>query len=76
MHVDGTYAGRSLRFGSLNVIYLADDSTENFDLFEAWEAGTRFLAQIKPVTKEMACLVFDTMFKAVRMKRKKEEIPF
>jgi hypothetical protein len=75
-HADGTYAGRSLRFGNLNVIYLDDYSGVNADLFSAWEAGTAFLEKIKPVTKEMACLVFETMFKAIRMKEKKEEIPF
>lgn len=57
LHTQG-YNGISLRFGRLNLIVVNDKNT-----YDGWKMGTNFLSQIKPVTKEIACLMFDTFFK-------------
>lgn len=57
-NVNSGYNGASLRFGNLNLIAVTEKRT-----FDAWKNGTQFLSAIKPVTKEIACLWFDTMFK-------------
>ena len=51
--------GQSMRFGELNLIVVTDSNK-----FDAWKSGTQFLKAIKPVTKVMACMYFDTVFKA------------
>lgn len=56
------YCGKSLRFGNMNVIAVLRDER----VFEAWRVGTDFLRQIKPVTKEQACLVLESMFKVAQ----------
>lgn len=56
------YNGVSLRFGNLNVIAVLRDEK----VFEAWRKGTDFLKAIRPVTKEQACMVLETMFKVVK----------
>ena len=56
------YNGVSLRYGKLNIIAVLKDRK----VFEAWKRGTEFLKSIRPVTKEQACLIFETMFKIVK----------
>jgi hypothetical protein len=62
LHTDQLYNGVSMRFGNLNVIAILNDERT----FKAWEAGTEFLKKIAPVTKETACMVFETMFAATK----------
>lgn len=69
LRADQSYNGRSLRFGKLNIIAVLKDEM----VFEAWRKGTDFLKSIRPVTKEQACLIFDTMFGVV-MEQKKGEV--
>ncbi len=57
-NTQGGYCGRSLRYGKMNVSAVLRDKR----VYEAWEKGTRFLKAIKPVTKEQACLVLESMF--------------